>query len=148
MTESSDPIIVEQAFDVSQESLWQAITQHPQMIKWFFDNIPAFEPVEGFKTEFTVSTGERDFLHLWTIIESIPGSKIVYDWRYKDLPGVGKVTFEVFSEGDGSRLRVTNEGLESFPHEIPEFSRESCVGGWKYFVQGNLQDYLCREKSS
>lgn len=64
----------------------------------------------------------------------------------KDLPGVGKVTFEVFAEGDGARLRVTNEGLESFTLDIPEFSRESCEGGWKYFIQGNLQDYLSREK--
>lgn len=147
MTESSSgPIVVEQAFDVSQESLWQAITEHSQMLEWFFDNIPAFDPVEGFKTEFTVSTEERDFHHLWTITESIPGSKIVYDWRYKDLPGVGKVTFEVLPEGSGSRLRVTNEGLETFSLDIPEFSRESCMGGWQYLVQGNLPDYLSRNK--
>lgn len=146
MTESAQPVVVEQKFEVSSETLWRALTERDQLIAWFFDNIPAFEPVEGFKTEFTVSTDERDFHHLWTITESVPGSKIVYDWRYKDLPGVGKVTFEIWPEGSGSRLRVTNEGLETFPPDIPEFSRESCVGGWKYLIQENLPDYLSRDK--
>lgn len=148
MTENQ-PIVVEQDFDVSPDLLWQAITQHSQMVQWFFDNIPAFEPEVGFQTQFAVSTGEREFHHLWTITEAIPGRKIVYDWRYQDLPGVGKVTFEVFPTDNGSRLRVTNEGLETFPQDVPEFARESCVGGWQYFIQGNLQKHLaCKEGQS
>ena len=142
MTESSQPIVVEQGFQVSRDTLWKAITEHAEMIKWFFDNIPEFKPETGFQTQFTVSTGERDFLHLWKITEVIPQEKIVYDWRYKDLPGVGKVTFEIVEEGAESLLRVTNEGLETFPRDIPEFARESCEGGWKYFLQGNLKKYL------
>ena len=142
MTESSQPIVVEQAFNVSKETVWKAITERDQMIQWFFGNIPDFKPEVGFTTQFSISTGERDFHHVWTITEVIPSEKIVYDWRYTDLPGVGKVTFKIFDKGDGSLLRVTNEGLESFPSDIPEFARESCVGGWKYFVQGNLKNYL------
>ena len=144
MSLSSEPVIVEQQFDVDPESLWQAITERSQMIEWFFEDIPEFKPETGFKTEFNINTGERDFHHLWTITESIPGQKIVYDWRYKDMPGIGKVTFEVFPEENGSKLRVTNEGLESFSDDIPEFTRESCVSGWEYFIQGNLRNYLNR----
>ena len=146
MTSSSEPIIVEQSFEVSPSLLWQAITEHSQMIQWFFDNIPEFRTDAGFKTEFNVRSGDRDFHHLWTIIESTPEQKIVYDWRYKDLPGVGRVTFEVFPEANGAMLRLTNEGLDSFPSDIPEFSRDSCQAGWEYFIQGNLQSYLNRVK--
>ena len=142
MTESTHSIVVEQAFDDSKETVWKAITEHNQMIKWFFDNIPEFKPEVGFETQFNVTAGERDFLHLWAITEAIPFQKIVYDWRYKDYPGVGTVTFEIFEQGDGSLLRVTTEGIESFPQDVPEFSHESCEGGWKYFIQGNLKDYL------
>lgn len=142
MTESSQPIVVEQAFHVSQETVWKAITEHDQMIKWFFDNIPEFKPEVGFETQFNVNTGERDFHHLWVIAEVIPAQKIVYDWRYKGFPGASTVTFEIFEEGGGSLLRVTSEGLESFSQDIPEFARESCEGGWKYFIQGNLKNYL------
>lgn len=142
MTERSKPIIVEQAFPVSKQVVWKAITERDQMIEWFFDNIPEFKAEVGFKTQFHVHAGERDFHHCWTITEVIPARKIVYDWRYKDLPGAGTVTFEIIEEDDGPFLRLTNEGLESFPEDIPEFSRENCVRGWKYFIQGNLKDYL------
>ena len=145
VTEASQPIVVEQAFDVSKETLWQAITQREQMIKWFFDNIPEFRPEVGFETQFNVNTGQRDFLHLWSITEAIPVRRIVYDWRYRGVPGAGTVTFEIFEAGHGSLLRVTSEGIESFPQDIPEFTRESGEAGWKYFIQGNLKDYLGSE---
>lgn len=138
----SPPIVVEQAFNVPKATLWRTITEHQRMIKWFFDNIPEFKAEVGFKTQFNVRADARDFHHLWAITEAIPEQKIVYDWRYKNLPGVGKVTFELFEQGDGSLLRITNEGLESFPQDVPEFARESCEGGWKYFIQGNLKRYL------
>ena len=112
------------------------------MVQWFFDNIPAFQAEAGFETQFNVDAGERHFYHLWKIIEAIPEHKIVYDWQYQGLPGAGKVTFEIFEDGDGSRIRVTTEGVESFPQDIPEFTRESCEEGWKYFIQENLKNYL------
>jgi uncharacterized protein YndB with AHSA1/START domain len=142
MTESSQPIVVEQAFNHSKETVWKAITEHDQMVKWFFDNIPEFKAEVGFETQFHVQAGERDFHHFWKITEVIPTQKIVYNWRFEDLPGVGTVTFEIFEEGDRSLLRLTNEGLDSFPQDIPEFARESCEGGWKYFIQQNLKNYL------
>ena len=142
MSDSKEPVVVEQSFDVTQEALWDAITQREQMIQWFFGEIPEFEAREGFTTQFEIDTGERVFLHLWKITEVIPGRKIVYDWRYEQYPGIGKVTFEVLRDDGGSRLRVTNEGLDSFPSDVPEFSRESCEGGWAYLIQGNLKQFL------
>ncbi len=138
----NQPIIVEQSFDVSKENLWMAITEHDQMVKWFFEDIPEFKPEAGFTTQFNVNAGGRDFLQLWKITEAIDNEKIVYDWRYEGYPGAGTVTFELFEEGDGSRLRVTNEGVKSFPQEIPEFSPESCESGWNYLLQESLKNYL------
>jgi len=142
MNKLSEPIIVEQSFEDSTETVWKAITEHEQMIQWFFDNIPDFKAEAGFETQFEVDAGERRFNHLWKIIEAVPGRKIVYDWRYEQYSGAGTVTFELLQDGDGSRLRVTNEGIETFTADIPEFERESCVGGWKFFIQGNLKNYL------
>lgn len=145
MNELNEPVVVEQSFTATKERVWAAITEHAQMVQWFFEGIPDFMPEPGFRTEFNVNTGQRDFCHIWKITESVPQVRIVYDWRYRDLPGVGKVTFEIFAAENGTRLRVTNEGLESFPTDIPEFSRESCVGGWRYFIQGALKDFLEQE---
>lgn len=136
------PIIVEQKFNKTREQVWSAITELPQMQKWFFENIPEFLAEEGFETRFNVDAGEIQFMHLWKITEVIPLQKIVYDWRYDKLSGRGIVSFELFKEGEQILLRLTNFGLETFPKDIPEFSRDSCTGGWQYFINQRLNDYL------
>jgi hypothetical protein len=52
------------------------------------------------------------------------------------------VTFELVDAGDEVKLVVTHEVLESFPDDIPEFTRENCQGGWEYFIHRSLQDFL------
>ena len=135
------PIIVEATFDVSIHKVWKTITELDQMKQWFFENIPKFKPEVGFKNEFIVQSGEQKFTHLWKILEVIPEQKIIYQWRYAEYPGEGKVTFDLVKGGDRSKLSIISEGMHSFPQSIPEFSRESCIGGWKYFM-GRLINYL------
>jgi uncharacterized protein YndB with AHSA1/START domain len=142
---SSDPVLVEEVFTRTRSEVWDAITNRDHMVNWFFEEISEFKPESGFETSFNISTDERDFLHLWRITEVIPEKKIVYDWRYQDCPGVGKVIFELFDDPAGCRLRVTNFGLETFPTEVPEFTRESCQQGWEYFLKESLKSYLSSE---
>ncbi|MDW7692240.1 SRPBCC domain-containing protein [Flammeovirgaceae bacterium SG7u.111] len=142
MSKSQDPVIVEQAFSSSKEELWKAITEMEQMKKWFFENIPAFKAEVGFQTSFNVLAGERNFPHRWTILEVIPQEKIVYDWKYDGYEGEGLVTFELEETEGKTLLKLTAEGMETFPQEIPEFSRESCQGGWNYFIKEQLKEYL------
>ena len=142
MEDRNKPVVVEQEYNVSVKDLWDAITELDQMKKWFFHNIPSFEPETGFHTEFLVHSGNRDFTHLWTIDEVIPGKKIKFHWSYEEYEGEGMVTFELVEMNERTLLRLTNEGLESFPQDIPEFKRESCVDGWEYFLKKNLKEYL------
>ncbi len=136
------PIIVEHYFIQKIETVWNAITQLDPMKQWFFDNIPSFKPLIGFETQFNVKAPSRDFLHRWKIIEVVPNKKIVYSWKYENINGEGTVTFELIEENHQTKLVLTNEGLESFPQDIPEFARESCVGGWNYFIKQRLKEYL------
>tara|TARA_R110002051_G_C8324023_1_gene435463 strand:+ start:61 stop:510 length:450 start_codon:yes stop_codon:yes gene_type:complete len=136
------PIIVEQQYNVPVPELWDAITQLEQMKGWFFDNIPDFKPEVGFETQFLVNAGERNFTHLWRIIKVVPHKKITYDWRYAECKGEGLVTFELFDDGAKSSLRLTAIGLETFPDDLPEFTRESGEAGWEYFLKQNLKNYL------
>ncbi len=142
MSKGNEPIIVEQIFNKSKGEVWSAITDPNKMREWFFENIPDFIPQEGFETRFNVDTGERQFMHLWKITEVIPFEKIVYDWRYENLEGIGIVSFELFEQNPKTLLRLTNLGLETFPPNIPEFSRESCKGGWYYFINQRLNEFL------
>ena len=142
MKNTDKPVVVEQSFDVPKEKLWNAITDVEQMQQWFFDNIPAFEPVEGFETRFVVETESRTFPHLWKLTEVIPEEKITYDWIYEGYPGRALVTFELMEDGNSMELIVTHDVVDSFPEDIPEFTRESCQGGWEYLIQQRLQEFL------
>jgi len=135
-------VIVKQSFEVSTEVLWKAITEHHQMIQWFFENIPEFEARVGFKTQFLIANEDRNFTHLWEIVEVIPNKKIVYDWRYDEYEGEGLVFFELVENEKESSLILTNKWIGEFPQDILEFSRESCLGGWEYFIKGRLKKYL------
>lgn len=142
MSDRSQPIIVEQIFNKSKEEVWSAITDPGKMREWFFENIPDFIPEVGFETRFNVDAGERQFMHLWKITEVVPLEKIVYDWRYENISGIGTLSFELLQEGEQILLRLTNKGMDSFPKDISEFSRESCKGGWQYFINQRLNEFI------
>ena len=52
------------------------------------------------------------------------------------------VVFELYEHGDSTTLRLTLDIREDFPEDIPEFKRKSCIGGWEYFIQGRLKEFL------
>jgi uncharacterized protein YndB with AHSA1/START domain len=142
MKRADKPIIVEETFYQPMETVWAAITKPEQMRKWFFDNIPDFKPEVGFETEFDVENGGRVFPHQWKITKVEPGKLVEYNWRYGGYQGDAYVTFELIKEGSSTRLRLTNTVVEDFQEGIPEFTRESCTGGWVYFIKGQLKKYL------
>ena len=115
------------------------------MNQWFFDNIPDFRAEVGFCTQFNVNAGERNFLHQWEVTEVIPEKKLSYSWQYSDYEGLGMVHFEIAPTEEGATLHFEMTGLETFDDSIPEFQRESCLGGWNYFLKGNLKDYLLKK---
>jgi uncharacterized protein YndB with AHSA1/START domain len=142
MKTSEEPVVVEQNFDRSIEDLWNALVRVDEMRQWYFDNIPDFQPEPGFTTEFVVKSDTREFPHQWLVTEVIPGCRIVYNWIYKGYEGDADAIFELEGDSRKSHLRVTMKVLADFPDEIPEFARESCLGGWNYFIGESLKAYL------
>ena len=140
------PVIVEQQFNTSKTQLWSAITEAHEMRQWFFSEIPTFEAREGFTTSFKIAVDDRVFPHIWKITEVIPLEKIVYHWSYDGYEGVGTVIFDLIEKDGGVNLRLTNTVQENFQEGIPEFNRESCQGGWEYFIQKQLKAYIESKK--
>ena len=141
--EQGAPIIVEQWYPVDRETLWQAITEPEQMRRWYFAPMEDFRPEVGFVTEFDVTSGDRLFRHHWSVTAVEVGERLTYEWRYPGYPGGPVTTVWRLSEAEnGTRLTVTCSGMQSFPQEVPEFTRSSCEGGWQYFLQGQLKAYL------
>ena len=142
MKKSDPPIIVEESFNLPIEAVWKSITELDYMKKWYFENIPEFKAEVGFKTNFMIEHDGRQFPHYWEVLEVVPNQKITYRWTFPNYPGVGDVTFALTEQKDGTLITLTNVVIEDFPDDVPEFRRESCEGGWKYFIQERLKEYF------
>jgi len=142
MKKTDIPIIVKQDFDVSPDRLWSAITDPEEMRQWFFPQMPDFKAEKGFYTDFLLINEGRNFTHQWTVVEAIPFEKLTVRWQFLEYPGDSHVTFYVSKNASGSHLKLSVEVLEDFQDDIPEFRRESAVGGWNYFIQESLPEYF------
>ena len=136
------PVIVEERINAPVESIWNAITDLETMKLWYFENIDQFKLEIGTKFKFEVNTGEWTFTHLWEVTEVLPLKLIAYNRRYVEYSGDSVVTFQLWDESGVTKLRLTAKFINDFPAEIPEFKRESCEAGWRYFIQQRLKNFL------
>ena len=136
------PFTIERTYHAPIEKVWKAITDKNDMKQWYFD-LKEFKPEVGF--EFRFEGGPDDntrYLHVCIITEVIIGQKISYSWRYDGYEGNSLVTFELFAEGDKTRLVLTHAGLETFPGNVSDFAKENFVEGWTYFADTALKGFL------
>lgn len=139
----NDPVVIERMYDSSIEKLWNALTNPTQMKQWYFD-IPGFKPEVGFEFQFygEGKTGEK-FLHLCKIIEAIKNKKLKHSWSYDGYEGESFVTFELFDEEGKTRLKLTHEGLETFPvTAADDFAKANFTEGWTYITAVSLKEFL------
>ena len=68
--------------------------------------------------------------------------KLKYSWRYDGYEGNSFVTFELFAEGRKTRLKLTHEGLETFPERNPDFGKGSFVEGWTSILGSSLKEFV------
>jgi uncharacterized protein YndB with AHSA1/START domain len=137
----NEPFVIERTFNSGIEKVWQAITDKEQMKQWYFD-IADFKPETGCEFLFTGGNDDRVYLHLCKITELVKFKKLKYSWRYDGYEGNSFVSFEVFSEGEKTRLKLTHEGLETFPQNVPDFARRNFEEGWTYIIGKSLPDFL------
>ena len=139
----TEPLVIERTYNAPAEKIWQAITDKDKMKQWYFD-IKSFKPEVGFEFEFIGESDNRKFLHLCRITEVQENKKLAYTWKYDGFPGESVVTFELFPEGDKTRLKLTHEGLETFPADNPDFKRESFTAGWNHIIGKSLKEFVER----
>jgi len=137
----AEPFIKEVTFNVTVSKVWKAITDKDDLKQWYFD-FKEFKPEAGFEFQFLGGTDEKKYLHLCKITEVLPYKKLTYSWRYDGYTGESFVTFELFSEGDKTRLKLTHQGLETFPADNPDLKRENFAQGWTFIIGTSLKDFL------
>jgi uncharacterized protein YndB with AHSA1/START domain len=140
------PITIERTFNAPTATVWKAITNNDDMKQWYFP-LPEFKPEVGFEFSFTGGPPEKEYLHLCKVTDVVPGKKITYSWRYVGYEGNSFVSFELFAEGEKTRLKLTHEGLETFPASNPDFAATNFVAGWNQIIGTSLKDFLEKKKA-
>jgi uncharacterized protein YndB with AHSA1/START domain len=135
--------VIERTYKAPIAKVWSAITDNVQMKKWYFD-IADFKPEVGFEFEFTGQgkDGEK-YIHLCKVTEVIKEKKLTHSWRYKGFEGNSFVTWELFAEGEKTKVRLTHAGLETFPATTNNaFAKENFAEGWTYITGTSLKEFV------
>jgi uncharacterized protein YndB with AHSA1/START domain len=136
----AEPVVVERTFNAPIARVWKALTDADEMRIWYFD-LKEFKPERGFEFEFSVEHEGTTYHHLCKVTEVIPQKKIAYTWRYKGEPGDSLVTFELSADGSKTKLRLTHEGLETFP-KAPAYARKNFEAGWREIIGSELKQFV------
>ena len=134
------PIVIERTFNAPAETVWKAITERERMKEWRFE-LEEFVPEVGFEFEFVVEHEGMRHDHLCKVVEVIPDKKLAYTWRYADEQGDSVVSFELFPDGAKTTVRLTHEGVNSFP-KTPAYARKNFILGWTMIIGANLKKYV------
>jgi uncharacterized protein YndB with AHSA1/START domain len=137
---TTEAIVIERTLNASVAQVWKALTDVDQMRQWYFD-LKEFRPEVGFEFGFVVEHEGNTYDHRCKVTEVIPQRKIAYTWRYEGHEGDSLVTFELFPEGEKTRLRLKHEGLETFPKTVA-FARENFEKGWTELIGSELKKFV------
>jgi uncharacterized protein YndB with AHSA1/START domain len=139
----AEPFVIEQTYNSPVSKVWEALTDNEKMKQWYFQ-LEDFKAEVGFTFRFSGTDKGVTFWHKCVITEVIPFEKLAHTWRYEEYPGDSLVTWELFDEGDQTRLKLTHTGLETFPLDNPSFARESFAKGWTYITGTGLPNFLAK----
>lgn len=138
---------VERVFGAAIQLVWKAITEKDLMKQWYFE-LSGFQLEIGFEFQF-YGQGLRgeEYLHKCKVLEVELLKKLKYSWTYDGHQGYSTVTFELFDEGNNkTRLKLTHEGLETFPINNADFERENFANGWNYIINTALKGFFLEPK--
>ncbi len=141
---NTTPFVIEQTYNSPIEKVWSALTDNEKLKQWYFQ-LEDFKPEVGFTFRFSGKDRGITFWHQCVITEVTPPNKLAHTWKYEEYPGESVVTWELFAEGDKTRLKLTHTGLETFPQDNPSFAKESFSKGWTYITGKSLPEFLEKE---
>jgi uncharacterized protein YndB with AHSA1/START domain len=75
------------------------------------------------------------------VLEVEVEKKMKWLWSYENIPDDTYVTFELFPQGDKTKLRLTHEGLEKLPQD-GNYAKTNFVEGWNAILGDLLPQHL------
>ncbi len=141
-------VVIERTFDAPIERVWGAITNNDAMKQWYF-KLPEFRLEVGFEFQFEGGPPDKSYIHHCKVTEVIPQKKLAYSWRFEGYKGNSLVTFELFAEGEKTKLSLTHSGLDTFTtNNNPDLDAHNFVAGWTDIFGRSLKEYIERMEAT
>lgn len=138
----SKTLVFERLFDAPEKKVWTALTDKNEMKQWYFD-LAEFKAEVGFTFRFIGGPSpEKQYVHICEVTEVSAEKKLAYSWRYEGYNGNSLVSFELTGQGSKTLLRLTHEGILTFPRENPDFAIGNFEEGWNSILHESLKSYL------
>ncbi len=138
----NEAFTIERILNAPIEKVWKAISDKDEMKHWYF-NLAEFKPEVGFEFEFMGGPPDGiQYLHQCKVTEAVPNKKLTYSWAYKGYEGKSFVTFELFKEGEKTKIKLTHSGLETFPASNKDFARTNFEAGWNEIIGKSLPGFV------
>ncbi|MCF0055879.1 SRPBCC domain-containing protein [Dyadobacter sp. CY356] len=138
--EKPEPFTIERTYEASSDNVWLAITDHEKLKQWYFE-MEDFKPEVGFEFVFYGGSEGKSFKHICVVTEVVKDKILAYSWRYDGYAGNSTVRIELFPEGDKTRVKLTHEGLETFP-PVDDFKKENFAMGWTEIIGKILKEFV------
>ncbi len=106
--DTSETFETERSFEADPDTVWEAITEADQLSKWFGAEVD-FSPIPG--SEGTVDFPDDEGGTRVLLVEEVEaGERLALRWAsMTEAPT--QVTFEIFPDGTGTRLVITERIL-------------------------------------
>ena len=119
-----------------KERVWRALTTPGALQPFYFNSRFNAELSPGGALTYSSADGKHTFIH-GAVIELTPEVTLVHSFRFSDLSEPEqRVTFELEDFGEGTRVTVRHEGLESAPKHAARVAR-----GWPHIL-ANLKRWM------
>lgn len=114
--------------------LWKAITQSAYVSKYFYGSLVDSEWKKGSAVVYSASNGQK--LIEGTVVEAIPGKKLVLTQRYlfdakSAAEKPSRITYDIAPAGETCRLTVTQDDFVD-----GSVAYQQTIGGWPWIVSG------------
>ena len=153
---ATDSVEREILIEATPEVVWGVITEPEQISRWFSDEAEV-EGRAGADGTLTWRPGgrgggrEADMIVPIRVVEAEPFRRFCFRWNHPDGAGPDEsnsalVEFSLIEEGDRTRLRVVESGIDAVTHDEKGKARylEDHEQGWERHL-GELLDYVTSE---
>jgi len=134
------PVVVERMLAAPVALVWKAITTKDDLKRWFFE-LAEFQAKVGFEFRFAVEHEGFNYQHHCRVTKVVENKTLAFTWRYEGYEGDSLVLIELFARGDKTHVRLTHDGLETFP-PIPAFAPKNFQTGWTQLVSTSLKEFV------